>query len=389
MRALLHARGDASAASLAAAASTVTCQSPPRPHPSPPATTQQSSTWCTFAASSSTYSSPFYLEPIILHHNATWRQVTPAIPFLSPPRVSSTPSAWAPSPHKGAGPDIVVSYIRYRQFSSIGAVGVARSWWGIIRCCIVTTIVAAGSIAPRHVIVPSHAIIRMQEVVATVWPRCWVRVRPTVWREKASFHSPRWHMHVRILHRDSMHVVPRRHGIVLERFKLVVFKSILGRPWLLSITCACIYTMHESRWVRVRPIHMFALFRDICVELLQISGIQSLWTKHIAEVVVICHVVHGTATLGTCGVESIKPTMAGVLVRATIAKCMATGKNDDGVDRMLYANGASELFCRQDSLLYIWWNIFFAQIDRSSIKPWSHAYRHDRRTGSVRLVHDT
>jgi hypothetical protein len=80
----------------------------------------------------------------------------------------------------------------------------------------------------------------------------------------------------------------------------------------------------KPRWVRVRAIYVFALFCYIRIELLQFSWVQSLRTEHITEVVVICHVIHGTATLRTCGVESIKPTVAGMVVRAAITKCVAT-----------------------------------------------------------------
>ena len=79
--------------------------------------------------------------------------------------------------------------------------------------------------------------------------------------------------------------------------------------------------------------------------------------------------------------------MARVFVCATTAERMATGKNDDGVDRVLHANGASELFCRQNSLLYIGWNIFFAQVNPSSIEPGPHAHRSHHQTGAIRLVH--
>ena len=144
------------------------------------ATTQQHRAQQTFAAFNFTWLFSAYLDPIILHHDATWLQVTPAIPFLSPPRVSSTPSARASSPHKGPGSDAVVSKVRYRQLPSVGAVEVARSWRGIVRNCIVTTTVTAGSIAPRHVIVPSHTIIPISEVVSTVWSRCSMRVRVRV-----------------------------------------------------------------------------------------------------------------------------------------------------------------------------------------------------------------
>jgi hypothetical protein len=199
--------------------------------------TRQHGTRYAFAPSTCTHS--FTLCLSTAHHPASPCNLAPsnppAIPFPSPPRVSSPPSTRAPPPHKGAGPDAIVSYVRYRQLPSIDAVGVAKTWSNIVRYCVVTTAIAARSIARRHLIVPSHTTMPMWEVMSTVWPRSRVWIHSAVWGWKANFHSPHWDRQVRILHGTRVHKVPRRHGIVLEQVESVVFRLRLEWFRLLSV----------------------------------------------------------------------------------------------------------------------------------------------------------
>jgi hypothetical protein len=143
----------------------------------------------------------------------------------------------------------------------------------------------------------------------------------------------------------------------------------------------------KARWVRVGTVHVLTLLRDGCVELLQLARVQSFGTEHIAEIAVVCHMVHRAAAFGACGVESIKSTVAGMFVGAAVTKSVAAGDDDDGIDWVLHTNGTAEFFCRHNSLLNILWDILFAQVNRSSIKSRPHTPSYDHWGRTVRLVH--
>jgi hypothetical protein len=207
---------------------------------------------------------------------------------------------------------------------------------------------------------------------------------------KANCHRSQWHRYwyryIRFLPRPRvMHIVHRRNHISVW-MKAIRPVVVCARERWGSPSMACITL--KARWVLLRSMHMLALLRNGCVDLLQLARIQSLRTEQVADAVVVCHMVHKATAFGTCRVTSVKPTVTGVIVSAPIAKSVTAGQDDDGIYWMLHANRTPELIYPHDPLTYVLWYVLFIQIDSSSIEYWSHAPMHIHRARDVRLIHD-